>query len=336
MAELSSGSVERTYQSSAPEGCTYQSSAPEGYTHQSSAPEGCTYQSGAPEGCTYQSSAPEGCTYQSSAPEGCTYQSGQKRHPLTYPRKGKLPPNKPTARPENSSVNSVLPSREKSRAISYSNIQTLIGCSNIREFIENPERRKEGLGGLVKQGVRLGLKAFGSARLGSTSARLGLASAHISACGSAQLGSQLGSTWLAARLSTARGSAHSARSARLTRLTRLGSLGFVCGSRLGLEAGLGLNAGPRVGLDENGSHGDRFSPGERWRRRFADDARGTQLAVSWSGDERRQICCCVRPRRNRKWMGSRGGRRWLVASTTVDGRGGNDVRLQRATVAGQR
>ncbi|KAA0038858.1 NBS-LRR type resistance protein [Cucumis melo var. makuwa] len=70
----SSGSVERTYQSSAPEGCTYQSSAPEGYTYQSSAPEGCTYQSSAPEGCTYQSSAPEGCTYQSSAPEGCTYQ----------------------------------------------------------------------------------------------------------------------------------------------------------------------------------------------------------------------------------------------------------------------
>ncbi|KAA0041139.1 NBS-LRR type resistance protein [Cucumis melo var. makuwa] len=49
----SSGSVERTYQSSAPEGCTYQSSAPEGCTHQSSAPEGCTYQSSAPEGCTY-------------------------------------------------------------------------------------------------------------------------------------------------------------------------------------------------------------------------------------------------------------------------------------------
>ncbi|KAA0034968.1 NBS-LRR type resistance protein [Cucumis melo var. makuwa] len=72
---LSSGSVERTYQSSAPEGCTYQSSAPEGCTHQSSASEGCTYQSGAPEGCTYQSGAPEGCTYQSSAPEGCTHQS---------------------------------------------------------------------------------------------------------------------------------------------------------------------------------------------------------------------------------------------------------------------
>ncbi|KAA0046083.1 self-incompatibility protein 1 [Cucumis melo var. makuwa] len=64
---------ERTYQSSAPEGCTYQSSAPEGCTYQSSAPEGCTYQSSAPEGCTYQSSAPEGCTYQSSAPEGRTY-----------------------------------------------------------------------------------------------------------------------------------------------------------------------------------------------------------------------------------------------------------------------
>ncbi|KAA0040716.1 NBS-LRR type resistance protein [Cucumis melo var. makuwa] len=62
-----------TYQSSAPEGYTYQSSAHEGYTYQSSAPEGCTYQSSAPEGCTYQSSAPEGCTYQSSAPEGCTY-----------------------------------------------------------------------------------------------------------------------------------------------------------------------------------------------------------------------------------------------------------------------
>ncbi|KAA0041124.1 NBS-LRR type resistance protein [Cucumis melo var. makuwa] len=71
----SSGSVERTYQSSAPEGCTYQSSAPGGCTYQSSAPEGCTYQSSAPEGCTHQSSAPEGCTYQSSAPEGCTYQS---------------------------------------------------------------------------------------------------------------------------------------------------------------------------------------------------------------------------------------------------------------------
>ncbi|KAA0035391.1 NBS-LRR type resistance protein [Cucumis melo var. makuwa] len=69
----SSGSVERTYQSGAPEGCTYQSSAPEGCIYQSSAPEGCTYQSSAPEGCTYQSSAPEGCTYQSSAPEGCTY-----------------------------------------------------------------------------------------------------------------------------------------------------------------------------------------------------------------------------------------------------------------------
>ncbi|KAA0063170.1 NBS-LRR type resistance protein [Cucumis melo var. makuwa] len=59
----SSGSVERTYQSSTPEGCTYQSSAPEGCTHQSSAPEGCTHQSSAPEGCTHQSSAPEGCTY---------------------------------------------------------------------------------------------------------------------------------------------------------------------------------------------------------------------------------------------------------------------------------
>ncbi|KAA0025433.1 NBS-LRR type resistance protein [Cucumis melo var. makuwa] len=57
------GSVERTYESSAPEGCTHQSSAPEGCTHQSSAPEGCTYQSSAPEGCTHQSSAPEGCTY---------------------------------------------------------------------------------------------------------------------------------------------------------------------------------------------------------------------------------------------------------------------------------
>ncbi|KAA0059753.1 NBS-LRR type resistance protein [Cucumis melo var. makuwa] len=68
-----SGSVERTYQSSAPEGCTHQSSAPEGCTHQSSAPEGCTHQSSAPEGCTHQSSAPEGCTHQSSAPEGCTY-----------------------------------------------------------------------------------------------------------------------------------------------------------------------------------------------------------------------------------------------------------------------
>ncbi|KAA0051482.1 putative retrotransposon protein, identical [Cucumis melo var. makuwa] len=68
----SSGSVEHTYQSSAPEGCTYQSSAPEGYTYQSSAPEGYTYQSSAPEGYTYQSSAPEGYTYQSSAPEGCT------------------------------------------------------------------------------------------------------------------------------------------------------------------------------------------------------------------------------------------------------------------------
>ncbi|KAA0061312.1 NBS-LRR type resistance protein [Cucumis melo var. makuwa] len=67
------GSVERTYQSSAPEGCTYQSCAPEGCTYQSSAPEGCTYQSSAPEGCTHQSSAPEECTYQSSAPEGCTY-----------------------------------------------------------------------------------------------------------------------------------------------------------------------------------------------------------------------------------------------------------------------
>ncbi|KAA0063710.1 NBS-LRR type resistance protein [Cucumis melo var. makuwa] len=44
---------ERTYQSSALEGCTYQSSAPEGCTHQSSAPEGCTHQSSAPEGCTY-------------------------------------------------------------------------------------------------------------------------------------------------------------------------------------------------------------------------------------------------------------------------------------------
>ncbi|TYK08608.1 NBS-LRR type resistance protein [Cucumis melo var. makuwa] len=71
--DKSSGSVERTYQSSAPEGCTYQSCAPEGCTYQSSAPEGCTYQSSAPEGCTYQSSAPEGCTHQSSAPEGCTY-----------------------------------------------------------------------------------------------------------------------------------------------------------------------------------------------------------------------------------------------------------------------
>ncbi|KAA0039737.1 hypothetical protein E6C27_scaffold2373G00020 [Cucumis melo var. makuwa] len=69
----SSGPVERTYQSSASEGCTYQSSASEGCTYQSSAPEGCTYQSSTPGGCTYQSSAPEGCTYQSSAPEGCTY-----------------------------------------------------------------------------------------------------------------------------------------------------------------------------------------------------------------------------------------------------------------------
>ncbi|KAA0041334.1 NBS-LRR type resistance protein [Cucumis melo var. makuwa] len=90
----SSGSVERTYQSSAPggctyqsstpEGCTYQSSAPEGCTHQSSAPEGCTHQSSAPEGCTYQSSAPEGCTHQSSAPEGCTYQSSAPEG-CTYP-----------------------------------------------------------------------------------------------------------------------------------------------------------------------------------------------------------------------------------------------------------
>ncbi|TYK26257.1 NBS-LRR type resistance protein [Cucumis melo var. makuwa] len=90
----SSGSVERTYQSSALEGCTYQSSAPEGCTYQSSAPEGCTdqfcalegctYQSSAPEGCTHQSSAPEGCTYQSSAPEGCTYQSSAPEG-CTYP-----------------------------------------------------------------------------------------------------------------------------------------------------------------------------------------------------------------------------------------------------------
>ncbi|KAA0025950.1 NBS-LRR type resistance protein [Cucumis melo var. makuwa] len=75
---------ERTYQSSAPEGCTYQSSAPEGCTYQSSAPEGCTYQSSAPEGCTYQSSAPGGYTYQSSAPEGCTYQSSAPEG-CTYP-----------------------------------------------------------------------------------------------------------------------------------------------------------------------------------------------------------------------------------------------------------
>ncbi|KAA0056415.1 NBS-LRR type resistance protein [Cucumis melo var. makuwa] len=82
---------ERTYQSSAPEGCTYQSSAPEGCTHQSSAPEGCTHQSSAPEGCTYQSSAPEGCTHQSSAPEGCTYQSGAPEG-CTYPiRKAHYP-----------------------------------------------------------------------------------------------------------------------------------------------------------------------------------------------------------------------------------------------------
>ncbi|KAA0060075.1 NBS-LRR type resistance protein [Cucumis melo var. makuwa] len=80
----SSGSVERTYQSSALEGCTYQSSAPEGCTYQSGAPEGCTYQSGAPEGCTYQSGAPEGCTHQSSAPEGCTYQSSAPEG-CTYP-----------------------------------------------------------------------------------------------------------------------------------------------------------------------------------------------------------------------------------------------------------
>ncbi|KAA0035191.1 NBS-LRR type resistance protein [Cucumis melo var. makuwa] len=95
----SSGSVERTYQSSAPEGCTHQSSAPEGCTHQSSAPEGCTDQSSAPEGCTDQSSAPEGCTHQSSAPEGCTHQSSapegcthQSSAPegCTYPRGSRL------------------------------------------------------------------------------------------------------------------------------------------------------------------------------------------------------------------------------------------------------
>ncbi|KAA0068117.1 retrotransposon protein [Cucumis melo var. makuwa] len=77
---------------------------------------------------------------------------------VDLPKERKLSPTRPTARPENPSVKSELPSREKSRAITYSNIQALIGCSNIREFIEkqslpkthrDPERRKEGLGGLI-------------------------------------------------------------------------------------------------------------------------------------------------------------------------------------------
>ncbi|KAA0039562.1 formin-like protein 11 [Cucumis melo var. makuwa] len=80
----SSGFVERTYQSSAPEGYTYQSSVPGGYTYQSSAPEGRTYQSSVPGGYTYQSSAPEGCTYQSSVPGGYTYQSSTPEG-CTYP-----------------------------------------------------------------------------------------------------------------------------------------------------------------------------------------------------------------------------------------------------------
>uniref|UniRef100_A0A9I9E2T5 Uncharacterized protein n=1 Tax=Cucumis melo TaxID=3656 RepID=A0A9I9E2T5_CUCME len=50
-----------------------------------------------------------------------------------------------------------------------------------------------GLGGLVKQGARLGLKAFGSARLGSTSARFGLASARLGLwLGSTRLGLEAG------------------------------------------------------------------------------------------------------------------------------------------------
>ncbi|KAA0067956.1 NBS-LRR type resistance protein [Cucumis melo var. makuwa] len=67
---------------------TYQSSALEGCTHQSSAPEGCTYQSSAPEGCTYQSSTPEGCTYHrltSTPPGGGTHGGdGRMACPVTY------------------------------------------------------------------------------------------------------------------------------------------------------------------------------------------------------------------------------------------------------------
>ncbi|KAA0055521.1 NBS-LRR type resistance protein [Cucumis melo var. makuwa] len=139
--KMSSGSVERTHQSRDPEGCTYQSSDPEGYTYQSSDPEGCTYQCSDPEGCTYQSSDPEGCiyqssdpegytyqssdpegyTYQSSDPEGCTYQSSDPKgctyqfsDPEGYTYQ-ELTPIKPAVKPENSSVNSVTPSREERR-----------------------------------------------------------------------------------------------------------------------------------------------------------------------------------------------------------------------------
>ncbi|KAA0053288.1 NBS-LRR type resistance protein [Cucumis melo var. makuwa] len=141
--------------SSAPEGCTYQSSAPEGCTYQSSAPEGCTYQSSAPEGRTYQSSAPEGRNISLVLPKDAHislvlpkdahislvllkdahirkahYPIAWTRGPVVgkplpdtrssvdSPKERKLSPTRPTAKSENLSVNSVLPSREKSRVIS--------------------------------------------------------------------------------------------------------------------------------------------------------------------------------------------------------------------------
>ncbi|TYK28745.1 gag/pol protein [Cucumis melo var. makuwa] len=39
--------------------------------------------------------------------------NGPKQHPLTYPRKGKLSPNKPGPEPENLNVNSLIPSRDE-------------------------------------------------------------------------------------------------------------------------------------------------------------------------------------------------------------------------------
>ncbi|KAA0043119.1 hypothetical protein E6C27_scaffold332G00030 [Cucumis melo var. makuwa] len=56
-----------------------------------------------------------------------SFLNGPKQHPLTYPRKGKLSPNKPATKPENLSVNSLIPSRNERLEI-HDRWRFAVGC----------------------------------------------------------------------------------------------------------------------------------------------------------------------------------------------------------------